>query len=507
MELKFNDDNTPNAGKFITSLRKVGYDNYSALMDIVDNSVDAGAGTVEISVYHRNKEVEFLIVDDGSGMESETLNQALRLGSDTEKMSGSLGKFGMGLSTASLSLCRRTAVYSKPENENQWHVGVIDTDEIVAKNRFVRAFGLVDSREVAGVLKEGNIALKLAHGTVVHLSLCDQVQNSNTTVFATILKGRLGQTYRQFIENGLKLVVNGSAVVAEDPLFRKTKGTEMWIDDWFDIETPGGKEKVILRVALIPDFGAAGNKGYGINIPNQGVYVLRNNREIAAGWWPFSERKHGDFNRFRAEIIFSTDLDDVMGVNFSKRGIEPTQSAVDQIKRVLEPQLTGVRQRAKKAQQATGEDIKVSHTEAEKQISGKAALLAKPTSTKIKGDEKESKEKSKHPDVDKKPKEPRHPGTPGPICRFEHRHMTAAGVLFEPYQEGRVTVIAWNVDHPFYERFLSDYAGERAIISAVDFLIYSFAVAELREASDEDKLQLLINLRSVLSSNLRILLS
>lgn len=507
MELKFNDDNTPNAGKFITSLRKVGYDNYSALMDIIDNSVDAAATVIEVAVYQKNKEVEFLIVDNGTGMEPETLNQALRLGSETEKTSGSLGKFGMGLSTASLSLCRRTAVYSKTEDEKQWHAGVIDTDEIVSKNRFVRAFAPVDGREVMDVLKKGDISLKLSHGTVVHLSNCDQVKNSNTSVFATILKRHLGQTYRQFIENGLKLIVNGSVVLAEDPLYRKVEGTEMWIDDWFDIETPTGKEKVIMRVALIPDYGPSGNRERGIGVQSQGVYVLRNNREIISGWWPFSERRHNDFNRFRAELIFSAELDDAMGVNFSKRGIEPTQSVIDQIKRVLEPQLTGVRQRAKKAQQATGEDIKVSHAEAEKQITGKAALLTKPASTKTKESEKETKEKQKGEEHEKKPRGRRQPGVQGPICRFEHRHMTPAGVLFEPYQEGRVTVITWNVDHPFYERFLSEYAGERAIVSAVDFLVYSFAVAELREASDDDKLKLLIDLRSVLSSNLRILLT
>lgn len=505
-KLIFNDDNTPNAGKFITSLRKVGYDNYSALMDIIDNSVDAGAGKVEVAIYHHNKEVEFLIVDEGSGMDKETLSQALRLGSETEKSSGSLGKFGMGLSTASLSICGRTAVYTKSADMKQWLVGVIDTEEIVSQNKFVRALAMVNVDEIKDVLKAGGISLP-DHGTIVHLSHCDQVQNSNTAIFATILKKRLGQTYRQFIQNSLKIVVNGGLVEIEDPLFRNTKGTEMWIDDWFDIETPTSKEKAIMRVALIPDFGAAGNKEKNIGITNQGIYVLRNNREIAAGWWPFSDRKHNDFNRFRAEIIFSAELDEVMGVNFSKRGIEPTQSVIDQIKRVLEPQLTGVRQRAKKAQQATGEDIQVSHLEAEKQISGKAALLMKPTSTKTKESNTDIEEKQKTTDHEKKPRGPRQANTPGPICRFEHRHMTSAGVLFEPYQEGRVTVIAWNVDHPFYERFLSEYAGERAIVSAVDFLIYSFAVAELREASDEEKLKLLINLRAILSSNLRILLS
>ncbi|HEX6011347.1 MAG TPA: hypothetical protein VFY87_05975, partial [Geminicoccaceae bacterium] len=151
--------------------------------------------------------------------------------------------------------------------------------------------------------------------------------------------------------------------------------------------------------------------------------------------------------------------------NFAKRGIELTQSIIDQLKSILEPQLTGVSQRVKKAQRASGEDNTVDHSDAEKQIAGKAALLTKPSSSLKTRDVPEGEHTPKHhpkrsKDIETNTSESK-PKIPSPICRFEYRHMEPGGVIFEPYLEGKVTVIAWNLDHPFYERFLAEYGTVR----------------------------------------------
>ena len=85
----FTKANDPNAARLIESLRHIGYDNYVALADLVDNSIDAGATHISITVQKRGDDVSIIIADDGEGMEYEVLDQALRLGSIAEVRHGS----------------------------------------------------------------------------------------------------------------------------------------------------------------------------------------------------------------------------------------------------------------------------------------------------------------------------------------------------------------------------------------------------------------------------------
>src|SRR6201988_660506 len=105
--------------KFIQATRDSGYKSTaSALSDLVDNSIQAGATRIAISVSavasdEDEKEIEVSILDNGCGMDPFTLRQALRFGGSTRfgDRSG-LGRYGMGLPNASLSQARNVAVYT-----------------------------------------------------------------------------------------------------------------------------------------------------------------------------------------------------------------------------------------------------------------------------------------------------------------------------------------------------------------------------------------------------------
>ena len=85
MNTAFSFKSQPNAGKLINSLRHLGYTNYSAIADLVDNSWDAESTQVKILVRQRDKDPEIIIADDGSGMDESILGQAIRLGSLVDK--------------------------------------------------------------------------------------------------------------------------------------------------------------------------------------------------------------------------------------------------------------------------------------------------------------------------------------------------------------------------------------------------------------------------------------
>src|SRR5690242_13700507 len=97
-------DNPPNARRTMEALREMGYDSYSSVLDLIDNSLDADAAHICVRVFEDAGDIIVEIADDGCGMDEETLSEALRLGSDTSRESGDLGKFGMGLVTASIGL-------------------------------------------------------------------------------------------------------------------------------------------------------------------------------------------------------------------------------------------------------------------------------------------------------------------------------------------------------------------------------------------------------------------
>src|SRR5437588_8762061 len=112
--MKYDRENDPNAGRLVESLRYLGYGNYEAIADLVDNSIDAEAQHIKVRVQQRNNQPHISIADDGPGMAESVLDQAMRLGSMTQRdLNSDLGRFGMGLVTASLSIARSCHVITR----------------------------------------------------------------------------------------------------------------------------------------------------------------------------------------------------------------------------------------------------------------------------------------------------------------------------------------------------------------------------------------------------------
>lgn len=103
----------PNFGRLDTALRSIGYSFEAAVADIIDNSIDAKARNVLVRfILRKNKALDLVIWDDGNGMSSETLKEAMRFGADVTQEMDRLGKFGLGLKLASLSQAKELRVFS-----------------------------------------------------------------------------------------------------------------------------------------------------------------------------------------------------------------------------------------------------------------------------------------------------------------------------------------------------------------------------------------------------------
>ncbi len=501
--------NLPNAGKLVNSLRSAGYDNVSAICDIVDNSIDAESSLIKVDIFQNKDDINIIIADNGVGMDEKILEEALKLGSLTDRDSNSdLGKYGLGLVTASWSMCKNILVITQ-KKKGEFLRNEIDIDIIQGKNDFVCDLGKANTKEIELYKKY----IDNGCGTLVLLSKCDRIQNKDINIFANNVKKAIGQTYRYFIDSGIRFFIQGKEVEKIDPLMLNKPETEVYSDEKYEIfiKERGVKESIKAKIVVLPDYPEKLARQEGIGMKSQGFYLVRNNREIAVGKTLDLWSRHPDYNRIRVELKFSGNIDQEMGVNFTKKEIAPIQPIVDKIREEIMGQVKSIKKRIVQAQPRNQED-ELMHDSAETIIANQAKLLITPQAEieRRGSPEKKADNKKQIREAKKRIREQFtrvHLSKKGMACKFLVRPMGEAGAIYEAEQEGKLVIIEWNSDHPFYKNFILANKNNQEIITATDLLIYSMATAELKTFTSDDNLDLLLSLKSIISANLRVLLS
>ena len=129
--------NLPDPSRLIYGLRDTGYDFYTAAADIIDNSIAAGATEINIQVDLEQDGRKFVYFgDNGCGLDAEGIFEAMRYGAPKRQNLKSLGKFGLGLKTASSSICLHFAVISRKEPSARLSKLAWDLEHVEAENRW-----------------------------------------------------------------------------------------------------------------------------------------------------------------------------------------------------------------------------------------------------------------------------------------------------------------------------------------------------------------------------------
>ena len=350
-------------------------------------------------------------------------------------------------------------------------------------------------------------------GTIVIFDKCDGIKNTNVTQFVNSLKKHLGRVHRYFLSANKEIYINEQLVPVVDPLELSNPKTEVFCDEEYPVTVKSnGKERqemIRVRIVLIPVDVSGGQRDLETNIPNQGFYIMRNQREIRAHDNLDMFVKHNDLNRLRGEIFFTGDMDELVGIDFTKRAIVLDQSLKDQLAQYIVPQCRTIRrQEQSRRKLKESEEISELHKQAEKYIDLKAKLLITP-----KSEVEKRRSHTNHTGVVKAGNGDRirkhfvkvQEGS-ATRCRIEAVKMGVNGPIYQADLQGRVVCIAWNVDHPFYQRFVLDQESDGRLVTAVDYLVYSMASAELHTL-DDDQRQLLYNFLGIVSSNVRTLLA
>ena len=216
----------------IESLRDIGYSFNSALADIADNSITANANSVTIFAIP-DDEFRIAIIDDGDGLTRDELRKAMRLGSAdprAERNLHDLGRFGLGLKTASFSQCRRLTVASR--KDGQIHAFTWDLD-IVAETNAWTVMERDDVKRIPFIEELGD------SGTLVLWEKLDRLTGSrgsgrvNYTRIISEAQDHLALVFHRFItgERGIKrvsIVVNGHELEAIDPFNTSHKATQRY---------------------------------------------------------------------------------------------------------------------------------------------------------------------------------------------------------------------------------------------------------------------------------------
>lgn len=282
----------PRAGAMIEALRGLGYSPEAALADIIDNSVAAGAREVRLEFSWDGPQSRVTIADNGRGMDAEELFHAMRLGSRSPletRAAGDLGRFGMGLKTASFSQCRRLTVFSRSFTGSpeclRW-----DLDSLAAgKGDSWRIFdGPATGSERFVVLPDG-----YSTGTLVLWENMDRLvsQSMDQQEFLDLIdkiERHLAMIFHRYLEDRtLVLLINGRAVKPWDPFLSTNVAT--WRSP--EVRLHGGGQTILAQAFVLPHRdqlgaalydSAAGPHGW---TSQQGFYVYRNRRMLVAGSW------------------------------------------------------------------------------------------------------------------------------------------------------------------------------------------------------------------------------
>ncbi len=328
---------------FIQATRDSGYrGTYAALAEIIDNSLEAEAQSIEIKIEQIgsgvSKSYEVSIIDDGAGMNSSELNQALQFGGSSKFNSRKgLGRYGMGLPNSSLSQAKRVEVITW-KSKSRILYNYLDVDDI--------AGGKASNIGEPVKLNSKEFFAHSASGTIVKWLKCDRLSYKNLKSLIDNLHRELGRIFRYAIWRGIKITVNNKEIIPIDPLFLKAGenllGGRIYGEELiYDVKVPGKNftSKVAVRFVELPlEWSKYSNeeKQAMLITKRAGMSIVRSLREIDYGWFfAGNKRKENYDDWWRCEISFSPELDELFGVTHTKQEIHPTEA----LKSILVPDI------------------------------------------------------------------------------------------------------------------------------------------------------------------------
>lgn len=521
--------NEPDAPRLINGLRDTGYDFRTASADIIDNSVAAGAQeiNVRIDLMQDGRKLVYF-GDDGSGMDADGVFKAMRYGAPERENPESLGKFGLGLKTASSSVCRQFTLISRNSADEALSKLSWDLDHVEASGlwEMKREPVTVDEEEAFEELcGEGS-------GTLVVWSKCDRILSKNYDEpggakekaaigrLSAGLQRHLGEIYHRFLdqadtrERNITISVDGVKVGPWDPFFRerseqvlaeKQQAMEVQIED-------GSAHNASVAAWILPhsdDLNDDEKTQARITNRGQGFYIYREGRLISSGGWlSVFGGLDPHMSLLRIEFDFGHELDEAFHIDVKKSRVLFDPALSEYLEKLLGPARREANLRYRKKAQKAAAKAKVDHTSANRTVEGtkntrqatvegadpatQSAVISNNRGPKIKIRQK----------IENNVK-------PGSLY-IEAVDTITSGDLWEPsYRsagvEGHVGAVLLNKHHDYYQKIYLRAANSGYSVQGMDLLLWAFTAAEQNNTNEELD-PIFSDIREEISSNLRKLL-
>lgn len=337
----------PSASSLSESMRDLGYSLATAVADIIDNSITAGATEIDVFCDLTCITPTLVIIDNGRGMTEKELLLAMKHGSANPKQKrepNDLGRFGLGLKTASFSQCRKLTVVSSINSQvcgAEW-----DLDHVSKRDEWCLL-----------ILDEGDIQ-KIAYldqlgktGTAVVWTKLDRLfedkygSKRDEIVFEKLdlVDRHLALVFHRFLAGEIKhhpklsIRINGHNVKSFDPFCRKNKATQMLPEEIVRVD---GKE-VVIQPYILPHHSKLTAEEYDYYedrssfISNQGAYIYRNGRLMAWGDWFRLVPKGENTKLARVQIDFPNALDESWTIDIKKSRARPPHEVRERLRQII----------------------------------------------------------------------------------------------------------------------------------------------------------------------------
>lgn len=334
----------PRASVLIESMRDIGYSLETALADIVDNSITADSTVIQLFASIDRSSPKIAVLDDGRGMDSDEILAAMRLGSRSPleiREGADLGRFGLGLKTASFSQCRRLTLVSRKNGQTNaavWDLArVAETDEwLVEIPDQPESIPWADKLGSAGTLVIWENLDRVVHDTsdaaISHfIKRMDEARSHLELVFHRFLATEPGH-------RKIQISLNERPLLAFDPFHQSHSATDPGPIEHIKV----GEHEVTIQTFTLPHHKKvtpeeweryAGPAGY---VKNQGFYVYRQRRLIIHGTW-FGLARQTELTKLaRVRIDMPNGLDAAWKIDVKKASAQPPYQVRERLRRIIE---------------------------------------------------------------------------------------------------------------------------------------------------------------------------
>ena len=323
------EETPPKASAMINTFRAFGYNLQTAIADIIDNSISAKAENIWVNYEWKGSESWVTIIDDGIGMDIETLISAMTPGSkdpNDDRELTDLGRFGLGLKTSSFSQCKTLTVATKKEDysvlKRCW-----DLDFVNQTGKWTLLDYISDEKYIAKLNE-------FQCGTVVLWENMDRLVGSShieneaarkvfLEEFSTV-EEHLSLVFHRYLEKKkIKIWMNGLEVKPWDPFMKDSEGGQLICDEYLDNDNVHVKCYVLPHISKISKDkreASRTERWYGL----QGFYIYRNERLLLYADWLGLFNKNEHYKNARILIDISNQLDHEWKIDIKKATASPS---------------------------------------------------------------------------------------------------------------------------------------------------------------------------------------